>query len=500
MNFNNKSVFVFSLVCVALLTACSSEEDRREANKDFNYTDAKLHATLITPSTLKAPIFSNEYKVAVEQKQGPIAKDVDVRPPETVMPFVASSRPDTTSVNPKIWYSARSLNENISVDLWRWLKTFLQLNHYPIEKVDEDNKVILTGPISLAYEGEKPDDIPAAPSQKFRFKISDASQLHQSSVESSWVSPADDGEIPTIFKQRDYAAHLLNQFSAYTDTQAKNTIQYADKNRPVHLMLGTDSAGSKAIVAENPFGQTWSWLLTAMPRAGLPISYSSQSQGLIEFEYKSDDSVGFMDVLTFWKPEKPQTGLALNKGMYRLQLADKGSETSITLLDDSNKPVLISSVEKLYQRLNGFTSIAVKSDSLVSPTAEKPVEVQIVQRPIHMERKDGEWVADAAVSDLLGRTSNELKGLGWTIRTSDKESITVNYVIEEGSIFDALNVFKPIAPHYEGLANGEYIFKMIATDAQHSKVIFQDSTGKTISGPIVDSVLQALSNKLELNN
>lgn len=504
MNFHKKtgSVFALSLVSVALLTACSSEEDRREANRDFNYTDAKLHATLITPSTLKAPAYSSEYKVATEQRNGPIAKDVDVRPPESPMTYVASSRVDNTSVNPKLWYSARSLNENIGDDLWRWLKTFMQLNHYPIEKIDETNKEILTGPISLVYEGEHPDDIPPAPAQKFHFKVSDSVQNHQSSVEASWVGVGE-GDVPTIFKQRNYSAHLLNQFSAYTDTQAKGSSLVIDQTKQIQLVLGTDSAGSKAIMAENPYGQTWAWLLTAMPQAGLPVTYSSQSQGLIEFEYKSNDSVSMMDVLTFWKPAKPQEGLALTKGMYRLQLADKGSETSITLLDDANKPVLVSSVERLYQRLGGLTSIDVKANTVVAAQGDiKPADAHIVQKPIHLERKEGVWVADASAADVMSRTSKELESLGWKMKNSDSAtgSITVNYAPEEGGLLDALALWKPIAPHYEGLANGEYTFKVTEVKADSSKVSLLDSFGKPVTGPVADAVLQALSNKLELSN
>ena len=115
------SPFSYSLICICVLSACSSEAERKQANRDFNYTSAALTHQLKTPSPLQSPLFSQEYRLPVETRQGLLAEDIDVRPPEQIMPFVSSSRADNNRHNLLLWFSASNLNQQINEDLWSWL-------------------------------------------------------------------------------------------------------------------------------------------------------------------------------------------------------------------------------------------------------------------------------------------------------------------------------------------------------------------------------------------
>ena len=58
---NNKmklSLLPYSILCVCVLSACSSDAEKAQANRDFNYTAAALRPQLKTPAPLQSPSFS----------------------------------------------------------------------------------------------------------------------------------------------------------------------------------------------------------------------------------------------------------------------------------------------------------------------------------------------------------------------------------------------------------------------------------------------------------
>lgn len=86
------SLFPCSILCLCVLSACSSEAERRQANRDFDYTSAVLRPQLKAPAPLHNPTFSQDFRLPVETRQGAVAEAVDVRPPEQIMTFVSSNR------------------------------------------------------------------------------------------------------------------------------------------------------------------------------------------------------------------------------------------------------------------------------------------------------------------------------------------------------------------------------------------------------------------------
>ncbi len=494
------SPFSYSLICICVLSACSSEAERKQANRDFNYTSAVLTHQLKTPSPLQSPLFSQEYRLPVETRQGLLAEDIDVRPPEQIMPFVSSSRADNNRHNLLLWFSASNLNQQINEDLWSWLNNYMTANKIAVTRRDDVNMVLETGPVAVTFDAENADDIPPAPAAYYQFSVQNDPLTHRAGLKAKWLRQADAESAPSIFEQRHYATRMLNNVSAYVDTHYRSQTQsLVASNGPIELLLGQDSSGSQALVARNSYVSTWKWLLTVLPKAGLPIESSSQSQGLIVFNYEGDSSVSMLKVLTFWEAtEERNDGLALSSGQYRLQLADRGSETSITLLDDSNKPVLASAVEKLYQRLQKYSNVTATAIADNSSSNQSVPAAEIVEQPIHLVKAKGGWVADAPADKVLSRMSSELSQLGWTVKQTDTaaQRINVEYTIPDGSLFDALAIWKPIAPNYSGLNSGSYIFQLKPAD-KGTQVELQTANQQPVSASVAEQVYQALARKLQ---
>jgi outer membrane protein assembly factor BamC len=499
MNKMKVTLFPCSMICICVLTACSSEADRRQANRDFDYTSAVLRPQIVTPAPLTAPVVSPAYRLPAETQQGPVAENVDVRPPEQIMSFVSSSRADNSRNTTILWFSARSLSQHIDEDLWSWLISYLSINKITITHRDDVNKVLDTGPVAVTFDAENADDIPPAPAQLYQFQVKNDPVTHRAGLLIKWLKAADDQVTPTVFEQRHYATRLLNNVSAYADAQSRGQTAIAS-NGPIQLVLGQDGSGSQAIIAENAFVNTWQWLQTVLPKAGLPIEQSAQSQGLIVFKYEGDSSTGLMNVLTFWKPVEQTEGLSLSSGLYRLQLADRGSETSITLLDDANKPVLASAVERLHQRLLKYTSVSanVASSSAVPKATVQP---EINEKPIHFVKIKDKWIADAPVDRVLSHMSADLSQLGWKVNETNatEQRISVGYEIPEGSIFDALAIWKPLAPNYAGLSSGAYVFQLHQVE-NGTQIELQTASHQAVPVVTAEQVYQALAKKLLLVN
>ena len=489
------SLFPCSILCLCVLSACSSEAERRQANRDFDYTSAVLRPQLKAPAPLHNPTFSQDFRLPVETRQGAVAEAVDVRPPEQIMTFVSSSRADNNRDAIILWFSARSLTQHIDDDLWSWLNGYLTSNKIATVRRDDANKVLETGPIAVTFDAEEADDIPPAPAQYYQFQIKNDPATHRAGLMVKWLRAADEQPTPTVFEQRHYATRLLNNVSAYADTQSKG-LTASETNGPIQLLLGQDGSGSQALIAENGFVNTWQWLLTVLPKAGLPIESSAQSQGLIVFNYEGDASTGVMQVLTFWEPVEPTEGLALSSGKYRLQLADRGNETSITLLDDSNKPVLASAVERLYQRLQKYTHV---SANVIAESNKQTAVAQpdVSEKPIHLANMKDKWVADAPADKVLNRMSAELSQLGWTIKQTDvaEQRIAVEYKAPEGSLLDALAIWKPLAPNYTGLNDGSYIFQLHQMETG-TQVELLTASQQAVPAATAEQVYRALAKKL----
>lgn len=489
------SLFPCSILCLCVLSACSSEAEKRQANRDFDYTSAVLRPQLKAPAPLHNPAFSQDYRLPVETRQGALAEAVDVRPPEQIMTFVSSSRADNSRDAIILWFSARSLTQHIDDDLWSWLNGYLTSNKIATVRRDDANKVLETGPVAVTFDAEEADDIPPAPAQYYQFQVKNDPVTHRAGLMVKWLRAADEQPSPTVFEQRHYATRLLNNVSAYADTQNKG-LTASETNGPIQLLLGQDGSGSQALIAENGFVNTWQWLLTVLPKAGLPIESSAQSQGLIVFNYEGDASTSVMQVLTFWEPVEPTEGLALSSGKYRLQLADRGNETSITLLDDSNKPVLASAVERLYQRLQKYTHVSanVIADSNKQKAVAQP---DVSEKPIHLVNMKDKWVADAPADKVLTRMSAELSQLGWTIKQTDvaEQRIAVEYKVPDGSLLDALAIWKPLAPNYTGLNAGSYVFQLHQMETG-TQVELLTASQQAVPAATAEQVYRALAKKL----
>ena len=358
MHKQNKSGKSVVLVCglfgIGLLAGCSSELERKQANHDFDYQDAKLVTRPFTvPAGLQTPPFSNDFKVpplSSAAQSAPIGGDIDVRAPIQLLTLVPGSRVEAQGDYSVLWFTARSVNQHVDNDIWRQLLGFLDRRGIAISDLNIQARTVDT---DWFYADERLDPwTPAAEEadklqvhQRYRFTITSDAVRHRTGLTSQLLAheafrEGDRDDTPlTQFDQRRYAGYMLNQVVADYDRQLR-----AGEIRPLTaraaMTLGVDDNGLTAWLVDAPFSTTWQRLITLLPKLNFEITSKPESKGLIIVDYDEPDA-------DFWKAHDIEP-FGLDSGTYRLQLGEFKGKTSITLFDEDKKPVPTSVVSKMF--------------------------------------------------------------------------------------------------------------------------------------------------------
>ncbi|MGL4205276.1 MAG: outer membrane protein assembly factor BamC [Aeromonadaceae bacterium] len=354
---NHSSVPAFwmlGLVGVGLLAGCGSVAERKQANHDFEYLDAKLVTKPFQiPAGLQTPPYGSEYKIpplAAAVSNGPVGDAVDVRSPVQILNLVPGSRAETSGNNVTLWFTARSVTQNVDNEVWNQLVGFLTrrgivvANLDPVARTLDTDWFYATARLTPWSEAAKENDETQV-HQRYRFQLKTDPALHRTGLTAELLSheayiDGDKDESPlTIFERRRYSGLMLNQVAVDYDKQLRiGQVQVV--NGRAAMSLGVDDNGLTAWLVDAPFEATWQRLITMLPKLNFEITSKTQSKGLIVVDYDEPDS-------DFWKAHDIEP-FGLDSGTYRLQLGEFKGKTSITLFDEDKKPVPTSVVSKMF--------------------------------------------------------------------------------------------------------------------------------------------------------
>ena len=344
-----------SLIGVSLLVVgCSSPQERRQANRDFDYLDSKLSTHPFTvPASLSTPAFSAEYKVPAisdAATKGAKGADVDVRPPAQLLTLIPGSRAEIDGDAMTVWITARSINQAIDNDLWQELTGFLGRRGIAMANVDAAGRAIETASFEATsqldpWTKQAEDNDAVQVRQRYRVSLKKDPERHRAGLTATLlqheVLNGDDKGNTQIsqFDQRRYSAAFLNQIMQDYDNQLRGGNIALDANR-VQMSLGADGNDLTAWLINAPFDVSWKRMSSLLPTLRFTITSQSESQGLIVVDYNEPDA-------DYWK-EKDLEPFGLDSGTYRLQFGEFKGQTAITLFDKDKKPVPASVVSKMF--------------------------------------------------------------------------------------------------------------------------------------------------------
>ncbi|WP_139405563.1 outer membrane protein assembly factor BamC [Aeromonas veronii] len=351
----NRARLVLSVATVAVLAGCSTPQDRKMANRDFGYEDARLEGrAFLIPAGLSAPTFNSQYDIPPlpeSSREGALGAQVDVRPPAQLLTVVPGSQVVQSATEPTVAFYALSTSQSVERDTWSFLMNFLAKYKVTTEKLDQQDGVLQTGWFdnTVALDGWGEDDEDFTIRQRYQFTVRNDAQRHAVNMSVRVLDHEEtiDGETSNKLTPADaqrYAARVLNQFSLYYDSQLKAREQHKS-NDGMGLQLGLDNNELSAWIAEGSFDQVWRRLNQVLPAYGFTIKDTQQSLGWIDVEYEEPGA-------EFWKA-KGSEPFKLEEEKYRFQLGEMaGGKTSITLFDKDKKPVSSGVISQMYISLS----------------------------------------------------------------------------------------------------------------------------------------------------
>ncbi|MFM5844611.1 outer membrane protein assembly factor BamC [Aeromonas sanarellii] len=351
----NAGRLVLSVATVAVLAACSSPQDRKMANRGFEYEESRLEGrAFLVPAGLSTPAFNNGFDIPAlpeSSREGAIGAKVDVRPPAQLLTVVPGSQVVANAEEPTIAFYALSTSQSVERDTWAFLMNFLAEHKVTTEKLDQQAGVLQTGWFdnTAVLDGWAEEDDDFKIRQRYQFVLKNDVQRHATMMSVRVLEHEEtiDGETSTALTPADaqrYATRALNQFSLYYDKQLKAREQHKSSDG-MGLELGLDNNELSAWIAEGLFDQVWRRLNQVLPAYGFTIKDTQQSLGWIDVEYDEPDA-------EFWKAKGAEP-FKLEEDQYRFQLGEMaGGKTSITLFDKDKKPVSSGVISQMYISLS----------------------------------------------------------------------------------------------------------------------------------------------------
>ncbi|MGY3892283.1 outer membrane protein assembly factor BamC [Aeromonas enterica] len=346
---------VLSVATVAVLAACSSPQERKMANRGFEYEDARLEGrAFLVPTGLSTPAFNSSFDIPAlpdSSREGALGAKIDVRPPAQLLTVVPGSQVVLNASEPTVAFYALSTSQSVERDTWAFLMNFLAQYKVTTEKLDQQAGVLQTGWFdnTKALDGWSEEDDDFNIRQRYQFTLRNDAQRHAVNMSVRVLDHEEtiDGETSNVLTPADaqrYATRALNQFSLYYDKQLKSREQHK-ANDGMGLELGLDNNELSAWIANGSFDQVWRRLNQVLPAYGFSIKDTQQSLGWIDVEYDEPGS-------EFWKA-KGSEPFKLEEDKYRFQLGEMaGGKTSITLFDKDKKPVSSGVISQMYISLS----------------------------------------------------------------------------------------------------------------------------------------------------
>lgn len=348
-------------VTAALLTACSSLEEREVASGSFDYVKEQPGQIIKIPDDVDTPKFNDAYKLPDLGEKAPVntmGKDLNVSSPSLVLPVVAGSRIEDGSKSATVWFDQVDDSESLDTAVWNSLIRFLETEGIGVDSFDKDNQRLVTDWVVMDesennnwYSWSKSE---RTVGQRFEFYLDKKTHGRTASLSVDLVDykekiDAQSTEITQAKDKRRNEIDILNKVVKNYDFETKvaGVKRFRKIREGLPMELGFDSDGEPAFVVDAEYDTTWPRLLLVLRKLGFDVKDYDKSNGLLFVKYNGSEDGWWSNI---WSSDKNEFDLDTEE--YRIRVAGSGEKTSITLLDGESKPFLVNKLTDLYPKFS----------------------------------------------------------------------------------------------------------------------------------------------------
>jgi len=348
---------VTPLLLVATITACSTPLDRRQANGNDDFVNAKTVPVLTMPQGLNSPTYSKEYDIPAVGNQVNkqlVGKNLDIRAPLQVLPMAEGTHIEESSDKIRVVIDSIAGTTDLKQEIFDVIDGYLAKNNIAIRSEDMDAGFIETDWIEnneIIESNWWGSDKVYQLRQRYRYQVDVRPHGRSGSVEMDLVEHQefyDDKDQKILLSGEDkrrFTTDMLNNAIAYMSIKRDQAIRAAriQQSLGIKVDLIQSKEGQSAYwLADANYKSVWDRLRLVLPEIGFDVVDMDNSKGL--FYINLEQSGGFWSSL--WGEQK----LSLKKGNYRLLLkeTDDANQTKIMLHDVEDTPLSDESITEVY--------------------------------------------------------------------------------------------------------------------------------------------------------
>lgn len=349
--------FVCSLVSCAILTSCSSVEEREIASGTFGYLKEEPGQQIKIPADLDTPDFSDAYKLPALGKDAPrhvMGKDLSVLAPALVLPLVTGSHIEEGSKQATVWFDKVDDSQPLDTTIWNSLLAFLEAQGIGVASFDKDNQRLISDwMVFTEVEGDEWyswSESERSVGQRFEFNLElkphgRIASLSVSLIDYKETLSTAESEITQAKDERRQEVDILNQVIDHYEHEIRlATAQRIQKIRQgLAMELGFDQEGDPAYMVDAEYDVAWPRLLLVLRKLGFDVKDYDKSNGLLFVKYNGTDTGWWSNL---WSTDK--NALPLEKDEYRFKVLEAGPKTTVTLLDNESKSLTVNKLTDLF--------------------------------------------------------------------------------------------------------------------------------------------------------
>lgn len=351
------------LACVVLVSACSSNS-KREANRDFDYLQAKEIAPLVIAPGLDTPEYNKRYVVpALAKTTGDyvLGTEVDVRPPAQILALSSLVNADDSAEIPTVWFNSKSSQDNVSTQVWALLTDFFTEKNITLRVTDSANRLAETQWFDHGEVfGKFKEQTEAELQQRYSFQLVKGRSQRTVGLQVKLLEHGEkvDDSINTIVldekEQRRYSVQMLNLVNIYYEAQRlEEAAQKLKAEQALNITIGSDENAYPEVLLDIEFAKTWAVLPDILEKLGMTLDEEDKIAGKMTFEYDAPDA-------DYWT-DNNITAVALEEDDYTVQIGETKGLSSLTFYDDKKQPLAAEKVQQLFISLKEAVA-AVNAD------------------------------------------------------------------------------------------------------------------------------------------
>ena len=351
------TVITATVITAALLTACSSLEQRELASGSFDYVKEQPGQIMKIPSDVDTPNFNEAYKLPELGENAQvtvIGKNLSVLSPSLVLPVVSGSHIEEGSKKATVWFDQVDDSLPLDTAIWNSLIRFLESEGIAVDTFDKDKQRLVTGWI-VEDESEENSWYSWSKSertvgQRFEFSLDKKPHGRTAGLSVDLVDYKEklDAQSTQITQSKDERRNEVDVLNRVVknyefETKVANVKRFRKIREGLNMELGFDSDGEAAFVVDADYDSTWPRLLLVLRKLGFDVKDYDKSNGLLFVKYNGAEDGWWSNV---WSSDKNEFDLDAEE--YRFKVLAVGKKTTITFLDENSIPFAVNKLTDLY--------------------------------------------------------------------------------------------------------------------------------------------------------